>query len=305
MNFSLNDGNPIAFYKDEDGETKIIHTKDSNNYNNENKKLTLEEITDIIEDFIRSVKGRVSMKQIDELQKALKNDERPKDEKIAKIYDNLKNTKSHKHLHIPNGGVSPIFDPNEERKIFYICGMSGCGKSTFVSQMISNYHKIFPKNKVLFFSNKPKDPAIDKHKYVVRIKINDELVDDPLDLEELKNSLVIYDDIEYIPSKAIANELDRVRDLILQQGRSYHISFCYVSHLLNNYKQSRVILNECHCCVLFPQMTTTYSLKYLLEKYFGFGKDDLLKLKSLPSRWVCINKIPPCVIHDKGCYMID
>lgn len=303
MNFSLKNGDPIAYYKNEFGKNQIIY---SNEEENEcDGKLSYDEITNIIEDFIRNMKGRVSMKQIDELQKSLKNNEEPKEEKLKKLYNELKLKKNNKHIYLPEGECLPTFNPDEERKIFYICGMSGCGKSTFVSKMINNYHKIFPKNKVILFSNKPKDPVLDKYSYLVRIKLNDELVEDPLDLEELRNSLVIYDDIEYIPTKNIRIELDRVRDLILQQGRSYRISFAYVSHLLNNYKETRVILNECHSCVLFPKMTTSYSLKYLLEKYFGFCKQDILKLKGLPSRWICVQKIPPCIIYEKGCYMID
>jgi hypothetical protein len=30
-----------------------------------------------------------------------------------------------------------------------------------------------------------------------------------------------------------------------------------------------------------------------------------MKLKSLPSRYVCLRKLPPCVIYDKGAYLID
>ena len=50
--------------------------------------------------------------------------------------------------------------------------------------------------------------------------------------------LVVFDDVEYNSSKDIDKELDRIRDLILQQGRSYRCSFIYISHQANNYKQN-------------------------------------------------------------------
>lgn len=305
MNFSLNSGYPIAYFKDDDGKTQIIHSTDDIKNDNKDKDLSLEEITDIVEDFIRNSKGRISMKLINDLQESLKNKTEPKNKKLRELYKELLSKKRTKNINVPKGGVIPIFNPEEERKVYHIAGMSGSGKSTFVSEVIDNYHKLFPKNKVWFFSNKPSDPAIDKHKFVVRVELNEELVDDPIDLEELRDSLVVYDDVEYVKDKGVSSELDRIRDLILQQGRSYHISFAYITHLLNNYKESRIILNECHCSVLFPRMTTTYSLKYLLEKYYGMKKEDIEKLKHLNSRWICVQKIPPCVIYDKGAYMLE
>lgn len=305
MNFSLSSGNPLAYYKDDSGKTQIIYSTDDSKASEKEKELSLEEITDMVEDFIRNSKGRISMKLINDLQESLKNKIEPKNKNLKELYNELLKKKRTKYINVPKGGVIPMFNPEEERKVFHIAGMSGSGKSTFVSDIIENYHKIFPKNKVWFFSNKPSDPAIDKHKFVVRVELNDELVSDPIDLEELRNSLVVYDDVEYVKDKDVSNELDRIRDLILQQGRSYHISFAYITHLLNNYKESRIILNECHCSVLFPRMTTTYSLKYLLEKYYGMKKEDIQKLKSLNSRWVCVQKIPPCVIYDKGAYMLE
>lgn len=296
---------PLATYKDSKGNKKYIYYNENNNVNNEDE-LTDEEILNIIENFINEDKGRISMRQINELYEALKNDIEPDNKKLKILYNDLKKASNkNKNINIDNGTVMPIFDKDEERKVFYIAGMSGSGKSYFTSKLIDQYKKMYPNNNIILFSNKPEDPALDRHKKLIRIELNEDLLNDPLELGELKNSLVIFDDVEYTPNKYIGEELDRIRDLILQQGRSYKISFCYISHQLTNYKHSRVILNECHACVLFPKMTTTYALKYLLEKYFGFNKKDIGKLKLLPSRWVCIQKIPPAVIYCNGVYLVD
>lgn len=302
MELSYTDGQPIAFYK-KDGKVKIIHT--TNTTTATPKKIDLDNVASLLEDVIRNTKGRITNTNVEELGHALRTNEPPTNKIMKNIYDDIVSKKGFKSITVNEGGIKPTFNKDEERKVIYISGMSGCGKSTFVSMMIDNYKRIFPDNRILFFSNKPTDPEIDKHEFVIRIELNEDIYNDPFTLDDLKNSLVVFDDTEYIKDKEINIELDRLRDLILQQGRSYHISFCYISHQLNNYRQSRIILNETHLCVLFPQMTTTYSLKYLLEKYFGFTKHDVAKLKTLPSRWVAINKMPPAVIHDKGVYMIE
>lgn len=304
MNFSFSDGKPISMFKNLNGKNQIVYLNDKVNNNKNN--LNDIEIRNIIEDFINNEKGRFSMRQINEIYESLKNNIEPSNSKLKILYNELKkNVNKKNRITIDNSSMMPIFDPEEERKVFYIAGMSGCGKSTFTSDLIGNYIKIFPKNNIYLFSNKPSDPVLDKHKKIIRISLDEELITDPIELNELKNSLVIFDDIEYTPNKLIGEELDRIRDLILQQGRSYKISFCYISHQLTNYKHSRVILNECHSVVLFPKMTTTYALKYLLEKYFGFSKSDIINLKALNTRWVCINKVPPYVIYQNGIYVVN
>lgn len=305
MNLNLVDGAPVAIYKNKNDEKKIVYSNDKKQ-NNVKNNLTDEEIQDIIESFINTNKGRMSMRQINEIYDALKNNQEPENTKLKALYNELKKSNQESNaLNISNSSMFPVFDPESDRKVFYVAGMSGCGKSTFTSKVIEQYSKMFKKNNIYLFSNKPKDEVLDKHKKLIRITLDDELLEDPLTLEELENSLVIFDDVEYTPNKDISNELDRIRDMILQQGRSYKISFVYISHQLTNYKHSRIILNECHCCVLFPKLTTSYALKYLLDKYFGFTKNEIVKLKTLNSRWVCINKVPPYVIHENGIYMVD
>lgn len=273
------------------------------------KKIDTNDMTLLIENFFKHMKGRVNFVKLDKLQQALINKERPNDTDLQNLYDNaillLGGSKGKEVILNDGAQITPIFDTTKERQVFYITGMSGSGKSTYVASLVEIYKKLNPKNRIYLFSNKPQDPVLDKFDYVKRIKLDETLVSDPIQLQELKNSLVIFDDIEAIADKKLANEMDRLRDMILQQGRSYKVSFCYVSHLANNYKQTRTILNECHAITIFPAMCTKYSLKYLLDKYFGFGKHDLTKLLALPSRWVTIHKAPVFVLYEKGGYLLN
>lgn len=302
MSISTLSGIPVAFYKDDNKKTQIIYYNDKSNESNSNE-LSNDEIMTIIEQYLKNSNGRITMKTIHELQNSLINKIPPHDMKLKKMYSELLKEHNNNSIVIKKGGVFPIFNPKKEREVYHIAGMSGSGKSTVTREIIKSYHKLYPKNRILFLSNKLEDPAIDDLKYVIRLQLNDELVNDPLDLREIKNTLVIYDDVEYVKNKDLKNELDRLRDMILQQGRSSHISFVYITHLLNDYKNTRIILNECDKSIIFPKYTSAYSLKYLLEKYYGLDKETIKKLRTLDSRWVCIQKIPPCIIYDKGVFI--
>jgi hypothetical protein len=310
MELNFTDGEQIA-YVEQSAKPKYIYVKNKNDGGNEKKtNFDSDEVSTILEEVIRNTKGRITNKSIEELAEALKSNNPTliKSDVMRKVYDDVKtkgNVSGKDSVVVKDGGVVPCYDKNVERKVSYIAGMSGSGKSTIASKMIYNYHKTFPNNRVILFSNKPEDPALDKHKFLIRAVLDEELYTDPFTLDDIRDTLIIYDDVEYIKDKEINNELDRLRDLILQQGRSYHISFLYICHQLTNYRNTRIILNEMMECIIFPTLTTTYSLKYLTEKYYGMNKNELMKLKSLPSRYVCLRKLPPCVIYDKGAYLID
>lgn len=310
MELNLSVGEKIACFE-KNGKTQYIYVNNKSEKTNENSiNFDTEKVATILENVIRTEKGRVTNKSIEELGNALRKNDPSiiKNNIMKKIFEDVKNNKNHigkNEIKNNDGCVIPCYDKNIERKVSYIAGMSGSGKSTIASKMIENYHYTFPKNKVILFSNKNKDPALDKHKFLIRVILDDSLYTDPFTLDDLKETLIIYDDIEYIKDKQINNELDRLRDLILQQGRSYKISFIYICHQLTNYRNTRIILNEMMECIIFPSLTTTYSLKYLTEKYYGMNKNELIKIKTLPSRYVCLRKLPPCIIHDKGSYLID
>jgi len=301
--FSYSDGDPIGYIKKK---SKVIYV----NRESKKKEETFDDeiLENIISNYIQNMNVRINFKQIEDLKYALINQEEPTNETLRKLYKianlDIDNSKE-REIIIKDAEVEPIINPNVERQVFYVSGMSGSGKSTYVNKIINSYVKFFKNNKVYLFSNKEEDTSY-TNKNIIRVKLDDELVNEPITLDEIRNSMVIFDDIEGVPSKKIMNELDRLRDVILQQGRSYKVYFCYVSHLANNYKQTRTILNECHSITIFPAMTTAYSLKYLLEKYFGFGKDDIKKLLNLDSRWITIFKLPCLfVLHENGCYFLN
>ena len=297
---------PLAYVEGGDFDKSILSLVEESHKNK--KDVDHNEIAILIENLHRSMHGSVSFTMLEQLKNAIVDKRRPANRELAVHYDHavkiMSNSKS-KEVILNDGKIVPMFDTTADRQVCMIGGMSGSGKSYYTAQLCRTYKRQYPDNKIVLFSNKPSDPAFDVLAYVERVVIDDDLLEEPIGLDELRNTLVIFDDVEYTSNKSVDKELDRIRDLILQQGRSFKTSFVYVSHQFNNYQQTRTILNECHSITFFPATATKYSMKYLFDKYFGFDRKTVDKLMRLPSRWVTIYKSPPLCLYDSGAYLID
>ena len=302
---SLDSGRPLAMFKDGKFDKEILHIN-TDIEKTKKKELDTDQTAILIENLYRTMGSKLNFRKMELLRDSIQNKRRPVNRELAQFYDysmKMISNNENREIVLEEGELVPIFDTNQERSVFMICGMSGSGKSTYTAALCKTYHQQFPKNKIILFSNKPSDPVFDILSYIDRITITEELVKDPITLNELENSLVLYDDIECNTSKEIDKELTRISDLVLQQGRSFKCSFVYITHQSNNYKATRNILNECHHIVVFPAMCTRYSLNYLFKNYFGFDKETIAKICKLPSRWVQVTKAPACVLYKTGCFL--
>jgi len=193
----------------------------------------------------------------------------------------------------------PICDPNKERSVLYITGMSGSGKSFFTADWIKRYKQIYPKNNVYLLSSLDSDNSIDKIKDLYRIKLN-EFVEDKWTIDDLKDSCIIFDDTDCITDKNIKKEIDLLLNSVLQTGRHTFTSVIFTSHLATCGKDSRMILAEAHSVVLFPGTMGQRNLKYICESYFGLDANEIKKLKKLDGRWVQINRTyPKSILSEK------
>ena len=186
----------------------------------------------------------------------------------------------------------------------YVAGPSGSGKSTFISQFIEEYKERYPERDVVLFAGKSEDPVLDKWG-PLRVKMDMNLVEEPMELEELRNSLVIFDDADQITDKYVQAAVWKLRDQILEIGRSLGISVCTVAHQITNYKASRICLNEADYVVFFPKAMGKRGIRYFLKNYAGLEKDQINRIMNLSGRAVVLKqKSPPCIIHQCGCYFI-
>jgi hypothetical protein len=185
-----------------------------------------------------------------------------------------------------------------------VSGPTGTGKSTWIADYIKHFRRKYPKAQVLLFSSKTTDETLDKIKYIERVKIDDDMLSNPYTLEEIaalsKPLLTIFDDVEDFPNKKLNNEIARLRDEIIRNGRSYGLYCIYVSHDPCNYRSTKSQLFEANKCVIFPRRAGVGTYDYLLDKKLHIGKKNIELVKTLKSNFVVINKsVPQTIIADK------
>lgn len=205
------------------------------------------------------------------------------------------------HIH-DEGKFQQVPDKNKEREILYIVGASGSGKSTYATSYIKEVQKIHKDYPLYVFSTLTDDfEDLDPK----RIRIDKELIDNPITVEELKNSICVFDDIDVLPDKKIRESLMGTLNQILEVGRHWNIFLIHTNHLATNGKDTKRILNECHSITIFPHSGSGRNITYLLENYAGLDKKDIVKIRKLKSRWATILKhYPQCVLSEKNAYML-
>jgi hypothetical protein len=195
-----------------------------------------------------------------------------------------------KDIELENGAfeILPSPDP-KKREVFYIAGASGSGKSYIAKGLGEYYQKLFPDRHVYLISKLEEDAGtLDKMKpKAKRINIQS-LIDDFPDLDEFKNSMVIFDDYDTFtgPAEKVVHKLI---DDLATMGRHTNTTMLCLSHYLTNYKKTRLLLNEATHIIVYPMATSYHALSYLLKTHIGMTKDDIRDLKKM-GRWVCIYK---------------
>jgi len=193
---------------------------------------------------------------------------------------------------------------NIERQVLMIVGQSGSGKSYYLNQYMKNYKKAY-KNKrpIYFFSNVAEDKSIDE-KIVKRVALNDSWLNEPLSVDDVKDSLCCFDDIEMIKDQGIKQEVFKFINEILTTGRHTNTSCALIVHYANNKGYLRDFLNECHTFTYFPR-SANRGTKYLLENYIGIDNKEIQKIKKLESRWATVYKnYPNCVLTEKNLFLL-
>ena len=199
--------------------------------------------------------------------------------------------KEFRMLKIPNDAkLQQIPDTTKEREILYMTGPSGSGKSTYTRKYLEQWKKKNKDKEIYMFSSLPEDESLDDVK-PQRIRLDSSLYEDPLPIEELADSVVIFDDIDVISDKKIRDEVYKILNKVLEIGRHYKITALVTNHLPTNGKDTRRILNESHQVVYFPH-SASGRIKYLLIDYLGLDKKQVAYFRQ-NSRWCCIYKNYP------------
>jgi len=185
--------------------------------------------------------------------------------------------------------------PNSEVRVLYIAGPSGSGKSTYAATYIKKLKKIYPNSDFILFSRLKSDKVLDEldpH----RIQITDELISDPIQVEDIReNSIILFDDIDCINNKKIMDSINRLRTEIMEIGRHKNLQIICTSHLINGNERkfTRTILNEMQSLTIFPKSGSAYQITYALKSYFGLSTKQIRKVLDMNSRWVTLVKVYP------------
>jgi hypothetical protein len=200
--------------------------------------------------------------------------------------------KEFKRLQISNDSKFQIVpDLTKERQILYITGASGSGKSTFTRKYIEELKKKKKDTPIYLFSALKEDESLDSIN-PQRITIDESLIDDPITLEELSDSVCIFDDIDVIPNKKVREAVYSLLNQILECGRHTRTYCLVTNHLPTNGRETRRILNESHMFVYFAN-SANGRIKYFLQEYVGLDKQAIIYIKKQQSRWACIYKHYP------------
>ena len=131
---------------------------------------------------------------------------------------------SFKKLEIGNSSkLQMIPNTSSERDVYYITGPSGSGKSYFVRLYCEQYKKKFKDNEIYLFSNLKEDESLDSVK-PKRFRLAEEIHNDPIKVEELANSCVIFDDTDCISDRKIKNAVCSILDQCFEVGRHHKIT---------------------------------------------------------------------------------
>jgi len=210
--------------------------------------------------------------------------------------------------------VTPETRPQMVDNIFCVGGQ-GSGKSTWAGNYCRHFIGAFnpaPQFITIISSDDYADTAYDfPHRH---IKIDDEMVANPITLDELTNpdeksrSICLFDDIEGISNPKKQKAIDALTEAVLTMGRKRRIHCIFISHRSANGKMTKNILNELTSVVWFPKLGGgNRNLTYMLTKHLGVPEGLREALKSGDwGRWIClITKVPQVLISEKRSAVYD
>jgi energy-coupling factor transporter ATP-binding protein EcfA2 len=206
------------------------------------------------------------------------------EDKIEKTFNRLDLPPELKFQQIP--------DTTKEREILYITGASGSGKSTYVRKYCEIYKKKYKDRPIYIFSNLKEDESLDSI-HPQRIKISEDLVSDPINAEDLADSICIFDDVDCIKEKPIREAVIKVMNECLEVGRHFKITMLITNHLPLDRQFTRRVINEAHSVVYFPQSALGMQTTYMLTNYLGLDRKMIKFIRKQKTRWACVSKTYP------------
>lgn len=200
-----------------------------------------------------------------------------------------------------------IPNTKKERSCHAIFGQAGSGKSFWCCQYIKEYIKVHPKRPVYLFTTITSDIGCLKDiKKIKVVELNSGFANDDIPMEDLKQSLCLFDDIDNIRDKNLKKKLFQTLNDTLQVGRKFEIDVLITFHVANAGNDTKIILNECNSISFNYRTFGNRALKYLLDAYLGLDKKQIDRIKKLDGRMITVLKTyPKLVLSEKELYVLE
>lgn len=199
--------------------------------------------------------------------------------------------------------------------------MSGGGKTHISRVFACNYHRMFPKNRIYYFTQSDESKLPEgKRVFMAKIPNSNEryhnwlnlkrfyvdhkLIQCKFDLEkDFSNSLVIFDDFLYFQNEnkkeneELMNYLVGMLTKIMNLGRKIHVSCVITSHLIYEQKHPdlyRNLFGETTRFIWCVDHVTERQLEYALKTHFGLSNQEIKKARKFDSNshYICFSKHP-------------
>ena len=190
----------------------------------------------------------------------------------------------------------PFPNTESERDIVACFGPSGSGKSYFIRNYVLEYQKLHKKNPQYCISLKKDDKSFSELKKLEQLELNDTWIKQPLELADFgEDCLIILDDTDTVRNKDIKNNVDALKNQILEVGRDKKVTCLVTSHLATKGKETKTLLNEAHQIVIYLSSGANY--KTLLENYLGLSTKQIQKLKDMETRYIVFVRQYPMILY--------
>jgi len=233
----------------------------------------------------------------------------PRDGLCLMINSKMRSIVPTRDITLPEGEFFALEPTNlkKGRDVIMVGGKSGSGKSHTARNFAQRYHLLWPKRTIYVISYLRHDETLDALPFLTRLNPAEEFREKPPPLDMFTDTLTIFDDIEGFQreSPELHDLLQQTIDMIATTGRHNQSSLLVASHLLTDYKRTRLFLGEAHKFVLFPNGCSMKQMTNLLGLYGGCDTDELRRIRKLPSRWVALcTTFPSLVLYESGCYLL-
>jgi hypothetical protein len=240
---------------------------------------------------------KLNSSDIETLLIAYKNQTRPDVKKLDRKYDDAVEFINHSlKTYLDFGTSSHLFPVVEDESYrIFVSGLSGSGKSYFISQFLKHNKPRVKGAGIFLFSPILEDKAYSGIKNLIHLDLDEfkqEMKGEDLTIEDVpEGSIVVWDDVESFPKHSRKQYMD-LRDIMLERGRHRKISLITVSHNATNGNATKSSIRESQYWVLFPRHNSRDS-KNILKIYGGLEKSEIDMVMALKTRWVFYRKAIP------------